>query len=218
MLIYGLASNQESISSLTKEINEHRRKMLYSSVQTYSEYAVLARKNLKVSVARLGKVIGPALLSALPVLVIAGWLEAYHGYALPEGSKMVALTFFPPISGSVKISPPELVRSERGVLMIASPVVHPITFSFSANGKDVYSGDPFLAPTPVIEKKGWLNLILPTGAGYIYPGSPIDEIRFDLPRKLFFKGFPLWLSGWEFPYFFSVLVATLTTKLLFKIH
>jgi hypothetical protein len=218
MVIYAVASNQESISSLKREIKEHRKRMLDSSVEAYSEYAALAGKNLKASIALLGKVIGPALLSALPVLVIAGWLDAYHAYTLPEGTKTVALTFVPALSETVEISPPELVRIERGVLMIAPPEVHPVTVSFSANGKALYSGDPFIVPTPVIAKKGWLNLILPTGAGYVHPGSPVEEIHLDLPRKHLFKGLPSWASGWEFPYFFSVLVAALAIKLIFKIH
>lgn len=117
MAIYAFASNQKAISDLKKENKELRSRML--SVESRSEYTALAGKNLKASVRLLGRVIVPALLSALPVLVIAGWLDAYHADALPEG---------------------------------------------------------------------------------------------------LFTQLPQWASGWELPYFFSVMVGALAIKLAFKIH
>ena len=119
MAVYALTSNQRSISILKKEIKEHRRHLLDPSVDSRSEYTALAGKNLKASMALLGKVIVPAALSALPVLLVAWWMDAYHAHTIPEG---------------------------------------------------------------------------------------------------LFRGLPPWASGWEFPYFFSVLAAALAIKLVFKIH
>jgi hypothetical protein len=83
MVIYAFASNQQVISALKKETKELRSRLL--SVESRSEYTVLAGKNLKVSVRLLGRVTIPALLSVLPVLVIAGWMDAYHAEMLLEG-------------------------------------------------------------------------------------------------------------------------------------
>jgi len=218
MAVYVLVSNQTAIGTLKKEIKEYRRRMSASSADSDSEYVALAGKNLKASVALLGKVIVPALLSALPVLVIAGWMDAYHAYTLPEGPGAVAVTFVPAVTGGVEISPPELGRVDRGVVMLVPRQARLTEISISADGKTIYSGDPFRAPVPVIAKKGWLNLILPSAVGYVNSTSPVEEIHLDLPRKQFFPALPSWASGWEPPYFFSVMVAALAIKLAFKIH
>jgi hypothetical protein len=214
--LYAFASNQKAISTLKQEIRELRRRLL--AAESQSEYAALAGKNLQVSITLLGKVIVPALLSALPVVVIAGWMDTYHAYILPESPKTVALSFVPATIGTVEISPPEIVRIAKGLVTIALPQIHPAIVSFSANGKAIYSGDPFMTPVPVIAKKSWLNWILPSSAGYVHPDSPVEEIHLDLPRRCFFKNLPSWASGWEVPYFFSVLVAALAIKLVLKIH
>ncbi len=80
--IYALASNQKAILALKKETQELRARIL--SAENHAEYTALAGKNLKTAVRLLGRVIVPALLSALPVLAIAGWMDAYHADTLAE--------------------------------------------------------------------------------------------------------------------------------------
>lgn len=219
MAIYALVSNQELISKLKTEIKEHKNHMLGPSVESHSEFVALAGKNLKSSMGLLGKVVGPALLSALPVLVIAVWMDTYHGYTLPDGPAPVVLTFVPAVTGAVKIIPSEFVlRIKAGMAAIVPPQTHPATVFISVNDKDIYSGDPFKAPSPVIAKKGWLNLFLPSANGYVHPDSPVDEIHVDLLKTQLFNGFPSWMSGWEFTYFLSIFVAAMATRLIFKIH
>jgi hypothetical protein len=217
MAIYVLASHQQAIANLKSEIKELQNR-LWSAAEIHSDYAALAAKNIKASLKLLAIVVLPALLSAVPVLVIAGWVDAHHSYTLPPPAGTVPLTFVPNLTGLVKISPPELVRREPGALKITWPRSHHARITFTANGQALYSGELFETPVPVIAKKNWLNIVFPSLAGYVNPSSPIDEIHLELPRKRIFYEVPLWASGWEFPYFLGVCVAGLALKLALKIQ
>jgi hypothetical protein len=218
MAVYALASSQASISRLKAETKQYRKQMIAVSMESYSEYSALAKQNLKTSLALLGKVLVPAVLSALPVLIIAGWMDAYHGYILPAAPGTVALTFVPDVSRAVQISPPEVARIERGALVIAPSDVHRATITVSADGKAIYSGDLFGAPASVVAKKGWINLIMPSVVGYLNSASPVDEIHLALPRKRLLNKVPSWAAGWEVPYFLNVFIAALVLKRLFNIQ
>ena len=78
MAIYAFTSNQTAISELKLETRNLRRKMMDPSLDDYKEFTRLAKKNLKVSLTFLGKVIGPVLLSTIPILLIAVWLSVYN--------------------------------------------------------------------------------------------------------------------------------------------
>ena len=104
MGIYAAASDQKAIPALKKNSRELRRKMLDPSIEEFSEFLKLARENFLLTFKLLGKVMGPVFLAVLPVLVIASWLDTFHGYSLPEKSQPVSITLVP-LHSEFNISP-----------------------------------------------------------------------------------------------------------------
>lgn len=88
LFIYAAASNQAAIGELKREARRCRRKLLDPTLDD-AEFARLARLNLKVSLLLLARVTGPALLSALPILIIAIWMNTTYP-VLNESGGMLA--------------------------------------------------------------------------------------------------------------------------------
>ena len=206
MGIYTVASNQAAISTLKTETRDLRRQMLDPLLEDRSEFAELGKKNLKVSLTLLGKVIFPAFLSALPVLLMVVWLDTFHGYALPGDHKAVSLTVVPAES-DIKIFPSELVRHKAGGGISILHQTRPNEISIYADEKLGYVGNPFAPPVPVIAKEKWWNLLLAEEAGYLTPDAPIQEIRLDFPKKHVLERMPGWAAGRELPFFISLLLS-----------
>lgn len=215
MGIYAITSNQAAISELKVETRNLRRKMMNPSLDDYTEFIALAKKNLKVSLTFLGKVIGPALLSAIPILLIVVWLGIYHSYALPEDQKTVSVTVFP-VDPNIQIAPTELVYMNSDGNSVRPRHLGKVLLR--SNERIVYSGNPFEPPVPVIAKRKWWNLFLKSEAGYLIPGAPFREIHLDFQRKLVLEGVPAWVAGWELIFFLSLTVTALAVKCIFRIH
>ena len=77
MLLYRQTSNQERIREVKKDIT-HLRARILSPGLAQREVMSLSMQNLKSSFGLLGRVIVPSLLSVVPVLLIASWLQAGH--------------------------------------------------------------------------------------------------------------------------------------------
>ncbi len=217
MGIYAAVSNQSAIAALKTKTKNLRRQMLDPSLEKGSEFAALAKANLKTSLLYLGKVIGPALLSTLPVLLLAVWLDTYHGYELAEDREEVFVSIVPSHL-DFDIIPAEIVRlKEMGVVNI-EPVERGDAITVRTGGETIYSGPLLENPVPVIKKKNWWNLLLASQAGYIVSTSAIEGIHVNLARKKVLGRFPDWAAGWEGAFFMSVLITTLAFKAVFKIH
>lgn len=215
--VYVITSNQASIANLKKRSREIRRQMKDPALESRSEFMELAKKNLKASMLLLGKVIGPALLSMLPVLLLVFWLDAYHGHLLPEEHEAVQISTVP-ANPNLDISPPELISSGTEGISILLPRSKAQSISILVDGVIVYSGKPFTVPVPVITKKKWWNILFSSPIGYLSPDAPIDAIRINLPRKHVIDGLPAWAAGWEVSFFISLVVAVVALRFAFKIQ
>ncbi len=218
MGIYAAASDQKAIPALKKNSRELRRKMLDPSIEEFSEFLKLAKENFLLTFKLLGKVMGPVFLAVLPVLVIASWLDTFHGYSLPQKSQTVTLTLVP-VSADFQIDPPDLlIEHNDGVILIQPPSNSSGPVSFYISSQLVYEGNVFTFPVPVLAKKKWWNFIFASEAGYLKPGSPIEEIHIHFPDKPVHNSLPGWASGWEWTFFISILIVSLPIKFIFKIH
>jgi len=216
MLVYRLTSNQNAIARLKAETRSLRRRMLDPELEQ-TEFARLVRVNLKASFALLGKTLLPGMLSALPVLLIAAWLNAFYGYSMPPNGEPVGL-HVEPRGAAVAIEPADRVAGGSHTDLTITPPASGETLTIVAGGVTAYVGNPFAPPVPEIGKQQWWNALLASEAGYVAPGAGIDRIVFDLPRQQLIGGLPDWLAGWEAPYFFGVLVIAVALKFGLKIE
>ncbi len=78
MGLYAVAANQRKIAELKAELREIRAAMM-AEEDELAEIGALLKRNLKLTLRLSGRVLGPSLLAALPVLVLAAWLDHVGG-------------------------------------------------------------------------------------------------------------------------------------------
>jgi hypothetical protein len=77
LFLYAAASNQAEIGKLKREARACRSRLLDPALGD-ADFLRLTKLNLKVSLRLLARVMGPALLSALPILMVAFWMNAFY--------------------------------------------------------------------------------------------------------------------------------------------
>lgn len=77
LFLYAAASNQTEIGKLKREARTCRRRLLDPTLGD-ADFLRLTKLNLKVSLRLLAWVTGPALLSALPILMVALWMNTFY--------------------------------------------------------------------------------------------------------------------------------------------
>jgi hypothetical protein len=215
MGLYVLFSNQERIRAQKAEIQKIRV-ALSAAKDDFAETMRLSRRNLAASFKLLGIVLGPALLSSLPLLVIIGWLAAHYGAVVPAAGTAVPVAF-EPATAEVRAEPADALRNGPNGPELAWPQAGQSPRWLDAQGP-VYEGPPAGLPATIVHKWQWWNWLLGNEAGYLRPNAGLEAITFALAPRVLVPGVPSWLGGWEAVYFVTVLVASLLIKFGFKIE
>lgn len=227
MLVYWLCSNQQKIKAQQKRITEIRAQMAQKKDESFDEVMRISMTNLRASLRMLGMVIGPALVSSLPILVILLWVSVHFGFAEPAaGARIVWATI--PEQTPVKLEPADLVAQqaspqagngggeEAGERVLLWPEPQQVA-RFVENGSVIHEGLPRDPVVPVIHQKRWWNSLLGNEGGYLAEQAETDVVRFELERLRLYSGVPDWLSGWELTYFLALIATSLAVKFGFKI-
>jgi hypothetical protein len=216
MIIYAKLSPQASIAKLKTKIRSLQREMLRLDLK-FVDFLRLSKENLTASLRLFGIVLGPGLVSALPVLLLVVWIHTSLAYEAPDARDDLVVTA---ADGNVDLrllrhhNLDTVARDETGDHERTSSEVIVVM----ADDKVIYSGAPLSPPTPVIHKRRWWSVLLDSPAGYVVEDAPIDSIRLNLSKKHVVKGMPSWAAGWEFPFFIFVFLAALGIKLGFRIE
>jgi len=183
----------------------------------FVDFLRLSKENLKTSLKLFAIVLGPALVSALPVIFLAIWIHTCLAYEAPPTPNDLVVTA---ADGNVDL----LLLRHTNMDEISHDEIHdhdlsnPGAIAVTADNKVIYSGTPLSPPTPVIHKQRWWSVLLGSPVGYVVEDAPIDSIRLNLSKKQVVKWMPKWATGWEFPFFVFVLFAALGIKLVFRIE
>ena len=216
IIIYAKLSPQASITKLKKKTWSLQRKMLCLDLK-FVNFLRLSKENLKTSLRLFATVLGPALVSALPVLFLAAWIHTCLAYEPPPTPDDLVVTA---ADGNVDLR----LLCHTNVDKISHDEIHDHDIAnlevivVMADNKVIYSGTPLSPPTPVIHKQQWWSVLLGSPAGYLVEDAPIDSIRLNLSKKQAIKWMPNWAMGWEFPFFVFVFLAALGIKLGFRIE
>ena len=213
--IYVRVSPQKSISSLKQHSRKLRQKMKNPEME-FKAFYLLAMDNLKISSKVLIIIIGPALISAIPVLILSAWIHTYYGYNVWQH---LAKDFLKKPNSGYDIQ--LVVRNKDNIQFGKSTDINLDdirNMTILINGNSIYAGDPLRPPTPVLYKRKWWNFFIGNAGGYLSKNSPIDNIHLNIQRKVIIGWMPKWVSGWEFPFFMSLLVSTLIIKRKLKIQ
>lgn len=216
MGLYVLLSDQGRIRARKEEIRKLRA-ALAAAKDDFQETMRLSRRNLATSFGLLGVVVGPALVSSLPLLAVIGWLAAHYGYLLPAPGAAVPLAF-EPAGAAVTVEPPAALAPDGGGARLLWPAPGAEPPRFADAGGPVYAGPPADLPATLVHKRAWWNWLLGNEAGYLRPDAGVDAIAFGLAPRLLVPGVPSWLGGWEAVYFLAAFAASLAIKLGFRIE
>lgn len=197
MGIYWLISPQRRIARIVDEERRLRQELWKDNELTDGMGAV--RRLLGLALARIGLVLGPVLVAALPVLCLMAWLQTHYAYALPPPGQSAAVQVEPAAEGRW-IEDGTVPRVE--VLDAAGALLESLTLS---------------EPVPVIHKRVWWNVLIGNPLGYLPEEGPLERIEIDLPSREYLSLGPSWLRGWEALFITTLLLASIAFKVVFRI-
>jgi hypothetical protein len=209
MALYVALSSQGRLQALKARSAELRAAV--ARTEDAGEAARLALQNVKLSFRFLGAVLGPALLSGIPVLFVLAWISAAYSYALPVPGQAVPLTVEPP-EAVVAVAP--AAPGDR--LAVAWPEAGgDVTLQEGANAPLVVPAEDL--SLGIVHKRRWWNWLLGNEAGYLPDAGRADAVVLALPDREVLPLGPSWMRGWAFTYFVSLVVASLVVKFAFRI-
>lgn len=213
MLLYRLVSNQERIRGKFEAMREIRGQL--AKAEEFDEVKRLSMLNLRTSLSALGNVIGPALVSALPVLVMIAWMAAHYGFERPAAGMAINLTTSP--VGAELTSEPAAALEINGVARtIAWPAADGTTMLADASGTELIAL-PIEPPLDIVGPHRWWNWLIGNPAGYLPDGAAIQTLRFEFEPARYLGFGPGWMRGWEVVFFVSMLINSIVLKIVLRI-
>jgi hypothetical protein len=213
--IYAVVSNQRRLRELKNE-TRRLRGLMRDTTLSFREVIDLNKKNLIASLRLLAHSLWPCVLSSVPPIVMMMWFSNYQSYTLPLDGKPVNVTFVPeriPV-----VIEPAGVRRDLGDGRHAIVVGDGQRVRFGFGDRTIYEGIIAEHSVDTIHKERWWNAFLASEAGYIRADAPIEEIKFDFPRKRFIENGADWIATWEFQFFLALVVSSLTAKVAFHVE
>jgi hypothetical protein len=199
MGLYALLSPQRRVARLVAE--ERRLKAALRRADTeMADGMQAARRLLSLALARIGLVLGPALVGAVPVVCLMVWLETHYARDLPEPAPAVQV--WPDsvhgrwVSDDGGVPRVELVDDRGEVLQTVSLHV----------------------PVAVVHKRAWWNGLIGNPLGYLAADGEVERVEIDLPARRYLAVGPGWLRGWEAPFLAALLAVSVGIKLVFRIR
>ena len=77
---------------------------------------------------------------------------------------------------------------------------------------------PTPAPTPIVHKKQWWNVLFANPGGYLSAEAPISAVHIGLPTSTYLPFGPAWMRSWLTAFLLGVFVFSLAIKLVLRIH
>ena len=216
-IIYAFFSNQSLIKDIKNEIKSVRQKMFDPALENKADYNILAKRNLTLSFKLLGKIFLPAILSIIPVLIMAIWYDMHHSYSIPFNQDKIHITVEPEET-NLFISPKNIVSEDSNGNIFLQPQDETDSVTIYVNNDIIYAGQPFSAPIPLITKQKWWNFILNDEIGYITKESSVRMLYIHYPEKVIFKKMPDIINGWELLFFVGIFISAIPLRIIFKIQ
>ena len=216
-IIYAFFSNQSLIAEIKIDIKSIRKKMFDPALDNKEDYNILAKQNLNLSFNLLGKIFLPAILSIIPVLIIAIWYDINHSYSIPYNQEKILITSDPENS-ELFISPNSIVSKDSNGNLFLHPLNRSDSITVYADNDIIYTGQPFMAPIPFITKQEWWSFILDDEIGYIAKEASVQLLYIHYPEKIIFEKMPSMINGWELLFFIGIFLSAIALRIIFKVQ
>ena len=219
MGLYALVSPQSRISNV-KAAQKESQKLLAESDESFAELMAVAKQTLGLSFKHLGLVLGPALISAIPLVCIMAWASSHFGYAFPAAGDQFKLTVYPPSSASSVYWQPgnnDESSASDGSWAIEWPG-QARQLVIAHEQRTTVLELPLAAPVTQVHKRLWWNSLLGNPAGYLPDDAQVEAVLLDLPPRQYLSFGPDWVSHWLTLFLLASVASALLTKRLFRIH
>ncbi len=199
--IYWLLSPQEQLAGMAESERELKRALQRDDLEMADGLAS-ARALLRLALKRIGLILLPVLVAALPVITLAVWLQTHYAHDLPPPARAVMVKvdptpfearWIPAEGGTARVE----VADDQGAIVHSQPIPLPI---------------------PIIHKRAWWNTLIGNPLGYLQPDGAITSIEMGLPHKRYLSFGPEWLRGWETPFVGALLLGSIFLKYAFRIR
>lgn len=201
---YALVSPQRRLRVIGRLAARSQRRLDAYDGDLASAWPLLGR-HLRLAVSRLGWVLGPTTLAALPVLFLYAWVSNTFAYAWPEGGRTVAVEAQPNQYAAAWSS---LHAGEEGTATIR--LSDPAGRSLGTVTVE--------APVPAVHKRRWWNGLFGNPAGYLEATSPVERLHLQLPARVYLNAGPDWMRGWEFSFLLALLVSALGLRVALRLQ
>jgi len=213
MYLYLKLSKQDEIGTLKQQSIAARKALNAYEGSEFDEMLPLAKRVLMLSGKHFMVVIGPAILSSLPALMLIVWVSNQFGALPPVPGSSVDIRTMP--ATTLNWSGPSINRGDGLYTVIWPANDEPLTAIHSGQRVDLTLGR---GVSPVIHKKTWWNTLIANPAGYLPNDSSMELVEIDLPMQQFFPFGPGWLRDWAGLFFIWVLTVSIAIKTIFKIN
>jgi len=218
ILVYKWTSNQAAIGGLKAESKALRDRLMNPDLSA-TELKQTIFRNTKVTSLLVGRVLGPSLLSAIPVLLVAGWLALFYAYEPPSAGTPVTAVPVGLAEGAgdlvIEAGRTEAPLQADGASFEAGPATE---ITIRGGQATYYTGAPFDPAMAGVGKRAWWNALLDSETGYVAEDAPFEAVEFDLQPVVLIPGLPSWLAGWEMVFFVAVFIAAIGLKIGLKIE
>ncbi|MPZ38754.1 MAG: hypothetical protein GEU95_11940 [Rhizobiales bacterium] len=201
MSLYWLLSPQQQLARIA--IGERRLKMaMRDGGAEMADDLASAGRLLWLAITRIGLMLVPALVSAVPVVCLMTWLHTHYGHEFPPPGQKASIRVEPAAFEGRWIAhedraPRVDVVDDRGI------VVHSVSMP---------------APVPLIHKRVWWSFLIGNPLGYLPSAGSVERIEINLPERRYLFVGPEWIRGWEAPFMTALLVGSVLLKLSFRIR
>lgn len=199
--LYWLLSPQQRMARIA-EAEQRLKHAMWEDDTAMAEGLAAASSLIRLALVRLGLVLIPVLIAALPILSLMVWLDTQYGLALPRPGQTASIKAVPD-TAHVRWVPDNSPPARVEVLDQAG---------------QVHQSVPIVVAVPVIEKRTWWNALIGNPLGYLANDSPAERVEISLEKQQYLSVGPDWIRGWEALFLVTLLAGSALLKWTLRIR
>lgn len=210
MLIYKKLSRQDKITQMADEVKAIKARLDVMDVSD-KEYKSLIMQSLKLGMKRLKVSIGPALISAIPVIFLAIYIEGHYAYSDPQPGDKAAIVMGNP--EGVEVGKAQRLSNgfvfnwpQEGQVLTVKTNDDKSVLDISPDTRLGHAAAPGLSRT-----------FFGAPAGHIPKEAGVDHLQVVTTPRAIFKDYFVMQHQWAIVYFMALMIASIAIKFALKI-
>lgn len=217
MLVYRRFSQQSRLAELRVELSATQRQLAgYDG--DFAGLRTLIRRSMAMALRQVALTFWPAMLASVPLLFVLPWLSNRFAESEPVAGAAIEVCVIPPAAMD------RLSWHPSGFAEVLQDGCWNV--NWPASGASVELRDPagaglrlpLPALTPVVHKRGWMNVLFGNPGGDLDESASFDALVLNLPAREIIAFGPHWMRGWMFVFFVPLFLVSLGLKMRWRLH